>query len=63
MSKAYDPSATSILQTITYNVTTTGDSLFHSTIASSDSPNYTADKAEANTQCLALSPLAAERVA
>ena len=37
------------------------DSLFHSTIASSDS-DYTADKAEVNTQCVAVSPLAEERV-
>ena len=62
MTMAFDPSATPILQTITYNVTTTGDSLFHSTIASSDSPDYTADKAEVSTQCVAVSPLAEERV-
>ena len=64
MSKAFDPGAsTPVIQTITYTVNATGDALFNPTIGSTDSPDYTADKAEANTQCLTLSPLAAERVA
>ena len=46
-----------------YAVKTTGDTLFQPTIRSSDSPNYTTAKAEAKTQCIALSPNAEERVA
>ena len=49
--------------TVEYMVNTSGDALFNPTIASSDSPNYTADKVEANTQCLKLSPDAVEVVA
>jgi len=55
---AYD----SVLKAVTYAVNTTGDTMFPSTIASTDSPDYTADKVEANTQCVAVSPLATERV-
>ena len=46
-----------------YAVKTAGDAKFHSTIRTSDSPDYTAKKAEANTQCTAVSPNANERVA
>jgi len=56
---AYD----SAIKEVTYAVKTTGDAMFPSTIGSTDSPDYTADKVEANTQCVAVSPLAAERVA
>ncbi len=60
----YNPGATTpVIKSIAYSVTATGDALFNSTIASTDSPDYTTDKAEANAQCLALSPLATERVA
>ena len=52
----------SVLSAVTYAVRTTGDTMFPSTIASTDSPDYTADKVEANTQCVAVSPLATERV-
>ena len=62
MSMSFNPGATPVIQQITYNVSATGDALFHSTIGSSDSPDYTADKAEANTQCITVSPLATERV-
>tara|TARA_R100001463_G_scaffold124345_1_gene181293 strand:+ start:1009 stop:1203 length:195 start_codon:yes stop_codon:yes gene_type:complete len=64
MTLAYNPGASSpVIQSITYSVTTTGDAMFPSTIGSTDSPDYTADKVEANTQCVALNPLATERVA
>ena len=53
----------SVLSSVEYAVNTTGDTMFHSTIASTDSPDYTADKVEANTQCVAVSPLAVEKVA
>ena len=53
----------SALKQVKYAVKTTGDAMFNPTIGSSDSPDYTAKKAEANTQCVALSPLATERVA
>ena len=51
------------ISAVTYAVKTTGDAMFTSTIGSTDSPDYTADKTEANTQCVAVSPAAAERVA
>lgn len=57
------PNYTSAISAVTYAVNTTGDALFDSTIGSSDSPDYTADKVEANTQCVAVSPAASERVA
>ena len=47
---------------IEYMVNTSGDALFNPTIASTDSADYTADKVEANTQCLKLSPDAVEVV-
>ena len=53
----------SVLKEVKYAVKTSGDSMFHSTIGSTDSPDYTADKTEANTQCVAVSPMATERVA
>ena len=53
----------SAVSAVTYAVNTTGDAMFTSTIGSSDSPDYTAAKTEANTQCVALSPAATERVA
>ena len=53
----------SALKQVKYAVKTTGDAMFNPTIGSSDSPDYTAKKAEANTQCVAMSPLATERVA
>jgi len=53
----------SALKEVKYTVKATGDAMFNSTIGSSDSPDYTVAKAEANTQCVALSPLATERVA
>ena len=56
---AYD----TVVKEVKYAVNTTGDAMFNSTIGSTDSPDYTADKAEANTQCVAVSPLATERVA
>jgi len=53
---------TSALKQVKYAVKTTGDAMFNPTIRSSDSPDYTAKKSEANTQCVAMSPLASERV-
>ena len=57
------PNYSSALSQVRYAVNTTGDAMFTSTIGSDDSPDYTADKAEANTQCVAVSPAATERVA
>ena len=57
------PNYTAAISAVTYAVNTTGDAMFTSTIGSTDSPDYTADKTEANTQCVAVSPAAAERVA
>ena len=54
---------TSAVKQVRYAVKTTGDAMFHSTIGSTDTPNYTTDKAEANTQCVVVSPLATEIVA
>ena len=53
----------SALKQVKYAVKTTGDAMFNPTIRSSDSPDYTTAKTEANTQCVAMSPLATERVA
>ena len=53
----------SALKQVKYAVKTTGDAMFHPKIRSSDSPNYTTAKTEANTQCVVMSPLATERVA
>ena len=53
----------STLKEVKYAVKTTGDAMFHPKIRSSDSPDYTAAKTEANTQCVVMSPLASERVA
>ena len=57
------PNYNSAISAVTYAVKVTGDAMFNSTIGSTDSPDYTVDKAEANTQCVALSPGATERVA
>ena len=57
------PNYNAAISAVTYAVKATGDAMFTSTIGSTDSPDYTADKAEANTQCVAASPAAAERVA
>ena len=54
---------TTAIKQVRYAVKTTGDSMFHPSIRTDDSPDYTAKKAEANTQCVAVSPLATERVA
>lgn len=56
------PNYTSAISGVTYAVNTAGDAMFASTIGSTDSPDYTADKTEANTQCVAVSPAATERV-
>lgn len=61
MSLGYKPSEAAI-SAVTYAVSTTGDALFQSTIASSDSPDYSIAAAEANAQCVKLSPLAEEVV-
>lgn len=53
----------SVLKQVRYAVNSTGDPMFRSTIGSTDSPDYSAKKAEVNTQCVAVSPLAIERVA
>ena len=53
----------SVLKQVRYAVKSTGDPMFLSTIGSTDSPDYSAKKAEVNTQCVAVSPLAIERVA
>ena len=53
----------SALKEVKYAVKATGDAMFNPTIGSSDSPNYTTAKAEANTQCVVMSPLATERAA
>ena len=58
----YNPKTITDIKEITYSVSTTGDALFNSTIASTDSPYYSVDKEEANVQCVELSPLAIERV-
>ena len=49
--------------TVLYAVNTTGDTWFQPTIASSDSPDYTADKTEALTQCQMNSPQGQQVVA
>ena len=41
---------------VLYAVNTTGDTWFQPAIASTDSPDYTADKAEALTQCQLIAP-------
>lgn len=58
---AYNPSSTVHVQ-VTYAVNASGDPLFNPTIQSSDAPDYTAAKVEANAQCLRLSPEALQRV-
>ncbi len=52
---AYDPSNTSFTKTY-YTVKTTGDTWFKPTLGSSDSPDYTASKTQALTQCLRMTP-------
>lgn len=64
MQMAYDPGkATPAIAVVDYQVNATGDAWFPVTIASTDSPDYAADKAEAVTQCGKLSPLGQESVA
>ena len=48
---------------VLYAVATTGDTWFQPAIASTDSPDYVADKAEALTQCELISPQGEEVVA
>ena len=57
------PNYDSAISAVTYAVNVTGDAMFNSTIGSTDSPDYTADKVEANTQCVSLSPAATAGVA
>ena len=47
---------TAAFQRVLYAVKTTGDTWFQPKIASTDSPDYTADKDEALTQCQMNSP-------
>jgi hypothetical protein len=42
--------------TVLYAVPVSGDTWFQPTIASSDSPDYTADKTEALAQCEMMNP-------
>jgi len=60
---AYNPGATPVISSIEYSVAATGDTWFQPTISTSDSPDYTAAKAEAATQCAVMSPLGVEKVA
>ena len=63
MPLAYDPGKiTPSISKIEYSVAASGDPFFQPAIASSDSPDYTADKAEALAQCKKLSPLGVEEV-
>ena len=59
----YMPGASSPIESIKYAVATTGNAMFQPTVASSDSPDYTTCKVEANQQVVKLSPLAEESVA
>ena len=63
MTMAFNPKTTDTITSVEYMVNATGDAMFQPTIASSDSPDYTADKVEANAQVLKLNPLAVEAVA
>lgn len=58
---AYDPSNTVHTQ-VAYAVTAVGDPLFTATIQSSDSPDYTAAKVQALSQCQINSPEGVHRV-
>ena len=58
---AYNPKTNSVTA-VDYAVPATGDTWFQPTIASSDSPDYTAAKTEAVTQCGVMSPLGQESV-
>ena len=60
---AFNPKTTDTITSIEYMVNTTGDALFNSNVASSDSPDYTECSVEANEICLKLNPLAVEVVA
>lgn len=51
----------SLVQSVEYAVNASGDAIFQPYIASTDSPDYTADKVEANVQARKLSPLAVEK--
>ena len=59
----FNPGATPVIDSIKYAVATTGNAMFQPTVASSDSPDYTTCKVEANQQVVKLSPLAEESVA
>tara|TARA_B100000073_G_scaffold198_2_gene208 strand:+ start:1299 stop:1481 length:183 start_codon:yes stop_codon:yes gene_type:complete len=54
---------TTSFERVQYAVNTTGDTLFNPTIGSSDSPDYTAAKAEALAQSELISPQGEEVVA
>lgn len=60
MSLAYNPSASSV--SISYTVAAAGDSWFPVTIGTNDSPDFTADNAEATAQAARLSPNGSEVV-
>ena len=62
MPQLYNPANITSIAGIEYKVNTTGDAWFQPTIGS-DSPDYTADKADAVTQCEKLSPNGSESVA
>ena len=63
MSIIYDPGKSTPSYSIEYKVAAAGETWFQPTIASSDSPDFTADKIEAATQCAVLSPNGSESVA
>ena len=63
MPQLYNPANITSISGIDYKVKTTGDAWFQPTVGSTDSPDYTADKAEAVTQCQKLSPNGSESVA
>ena len=63
MPMAFNPKTTDTITSIEYMVNTTGDALFNSNVASSDSPDYSNCAEEANEICLKLNPLAVEKVA
>ena len=51
----------SLVTSVEYAVKASGNSIFQPAIASTDSPDYTEDKVEANAQARKLSPLAVEK--
>lgn len=62
MPLGYSPGASSPIQSISYSVAVTGNAMFQPVVASTDSPDYTTCKVEANQQVEKLSPLAVESV-